>query len=55
MGTLERCQAVRNLIDQFCYNRHWMMHIGDEKAVILERAVVQAKADNLRLHHQYST
>uniref|UniRef100_A0A7S2ERK4 Catechol O-methyltransferase n=1 Tax=Ditylum brightwellii TaxID=49249 RepID=A0A7S2ERK4_9STRA len=29
-------QQVKNAIDQFCHERHWMMHVGPEKAKILE-------------------
>ena len=24
----ERCQYILSCIDNYCYNRHWMMHIG---------------------------
>ena len=30
-------------IDEFCYKRHWMMHMGDEKSELLPRALETAK------------
>ena len=32
-------EIILNAIDSFCYSRHWMMHIGDVKAKILEVGV----------------
>ena len=32
-------QSVLDAIDDFCYSRHWMMHIGDVKGVDLDRGV----------------
>lgn len=29
--------------DQFCYQRHWMMHIGDQKRKIIEKTFLEAK------------
>jgi catechol O-methyltransferase len=32
---------VINLIDEFCYRRHWMMHVGPEKGKVLENHLAQ--------------
>ena len=32
-------QSVLDAIDDFCYSRHWMMHIGDIKGLDLDRGV----------------
>jgi catechol O-methyltransferase len=29
-------EKILKLVDTFCYNRHWMMHVGPEKGVVLE-------------------
>jgi catechol O-methyltransferase len=29
-------EKILKLVDTFCYSRHWMMHVGPEKGVILE-------------------
>lgn len=34
-------QSVIDTIDIFCYQRHWMMHIGDVKGEILDNALLQ--------------
>lgn len=39
----ERTDFILKLVDQFCYTRHWMMHIGDEKASVLHAAILDAK------------
>eukprot|EP01036_Dinobryon_divergens_P024906 gene24906-33398_t len=39
----DRTDFILKLVDQFCYTRHWMMHIGDEKASILHTAILDAK------------
>jgi catechol O-methyltransferase len=31
------------LIDKYCYSRHWMMHIGNQKLPFLEKGVQRAK------------
>lgn len=33
---IQKSQLVLNNIDDFCMKRHWMMHVGNEKATILE-------------------
>jgi catechol O-methyltransferase len=30
------CETILALVDEFCTERHWMMHVGDEKGRILE-------------------
>mmetsp|Transcript_981 Transcript_981/g.1645 ORF Transcript_981/g.1645 Transcript_981/m.1645 type:complete len:113 (+) Transcript_981:12-350(+) len=39
----ELCNHVLKLVDEFCYTRHWMMHIGDEKSQVLSIALFNAK------------
>jgi catechol O-methyltransferase len=29
-------EKIMKLVDTFCYSRHWMMHVGPEKGVILQ-------------------
>lgn len=36
----QRADDVLNAIDTFCMSRHWMMHIGPEKLVVLLYDVV---------------
>ena len=36
-------QDIINTIDKFCYSRHWMMNIGDQKSVFLLDAIKTAK------------
>ncbi|KAL7556757.1 hypothetical protein ACA910_008090 [Epithemia clementina (nom. ined.)] len=38
--------AIR-FVDQFCYQRHWMMHIGAEKGPLLERFLAERVQDHL--------
>ncbi|CAB9523677.1 Catechol O-methyltransferase (Partial), partial [Seminavis robusta] len=33
---LETAEQVMKLVDQYCFSRHWMMHIGDQKGIILK-------------------
>ena len=33
----DRSKFVLDSIDKFCLNRHWMMHVGNEKAKIIEK------------------
>mmetsp|Transcript_18358 Transcript_18358/g.16637 ORF Transcript_18358/g.16637 Transcript_18358/m.16637 type:complete len:292 (+) Transcript_18358:2-877(+) len=30
-------------IDKFCYSRHWMMHVGDQKGFYLKNAIKESK------------
>jgi catechol O-methyltransferase len=32
---VSRARTILKLVDQFCYSRHWMMHVGDQKGPIL--------------------
>ena len=34
-------QQVLDCIDQFCYSRHWMMHVGDQKGLILKEFLLE--------------
>ena len=34
--TAKRQRRILALVDQFCYTRHWMMHVGPDKGTILE-------------------
>ena len=35
--------GIIKAIDQYCYTRHWMMHIGDQKSLFLEDAIVKTR------------
>eukprot|EP00483_Globobulimina_turgida_P012816 UN12840 len=35
--------SVVKSIDTFCWNNHWMMHIGPEKGEILDKAIIDCK------------
>jgi hypothetical protein len=37
-----RCALVLKAIDKFCKERHWMMHVGDEKGAILKAVTTEA-------------
>jgi catechol O-methyltransferase len=41
-------QQVLHYVDQFCYTRHWMMHVGDEKGKILKDFVQECYRKNQR-------
>jgi predicted O-methyltransferase YrrM len=39
LSSADRSSAAKQVlhyVDQFCYTRHWMMHVGDEKGKILK-------------------
>lgn len=36
-STMDRIAQILTHVDQFCRMRHWMMHIGDEKGLILDK------------------
>ena len=36
---VDLCSLVLSSVDSYCHSRHWMMHIGDEKASILSKAL----------------
>jgi catechol O-methyltransferase len=38
--TLPR-EKILKLVDTFCYSRHWMMHVGPEKGIILQDFLTQ--------------
>lgn len=40
-------QSVINAIDDFCWNHHWMMHVGDEKGKILGETVKKCQPLNV--------
>lgn len=33
-------------VDRYCYSRHWMMHIGDQKGKILDDLMIKLHQDN---------
>lgn len=35
--------SILQAIDAFCYQRHWMMHIGDQKRQVIEATFLEAK------------
>lgn len=35
----EDCDSILDSIDRFCYGLHWMMHVGERKALLLQNAV----------------
>lgn len=39
--------SVIRTIDDFCWNNHWMMHVGDEKGVIVEKAILERDPMNV--------
>lgn len=40
-ATIERVERIVRSIDNFCYERHWMMHVGPDKATVLTKALEQ--------------
>lgn len=38
---------VIRAIDNFCYSRHWMMHVGDEKGAVLDSVLDSIQAQNM--------
>lgn len=44
---LERAKRILDWIDEFCLQRHWMMHIGSEKAEVLRQFI----CDCLKANH----
>lgn len=40
-------QSVIETIDKFCWNEHWMMHVGDEKGKILGKIVKKNQPINI--------
>lgn len=48
---IQNAQAVLDLVDSYCISRHWMMHVGPEKATPLRKfigdfLIVQEKAND---------
>lgn len=39
--------SVIQVIDNFCWNNHWMMHVGDEKGAIVEKAILERNPMNV--------
>jgi catechol O-methyltransferase len=39
--------SVIKTIDDFCWNNHWMMHVGDEKGKILSNVIKKANPMNV--------
>lgn len=40
-------QSVMDVVDKFCWNDHWMMHVGDEKGKILSDQVKSKNPNNV--------
>lgn len=40
-------QSVIDCINEFCWKQHWMMHVGDEKGLILEKTVMEKQPTNV--------
>lgn len=38
----EKVSRIVTLIDNFCYQRHWMMHVGPEKAGVLQEFLLES-------------
>ncbi len=40
VGSVDKdCNSILDSIDRYCYGFHWMMHIGERKALLLQNAV----------------
>lgn len=39
--------SVISTIDDFCWNNHWMMHVGNEKGAIVEKAIFVTNPENV--------
>ncbi len=37
---------ILEIVDRFCYSRHWMMHLGDKKRVYLTETLQSLRAEN---------
>lgn len=37
---------VIKAVDEYCYGRHWMMHIGDEKGAVIDGVIDTAQLNN---------
>lgn len=35
--------GILRAVDDFCYNRHWMMHVGDQKLSVINSSLITAK------------
>jgi catechol O-methyltransferase len=49
MQTIEKSNKLLEIIDSYCLNRHWMMHIGPEKGNLIRTFIVdclQKKKEN---------
>ena len=49
MRTIEKADKLLEIIDSYCLNRHWMMHIGPEKGNLIRSFIVdclQKKKEN---------
>lgn len=44
-AVLGNANSVLAVVDQFCYTRHWMMHVGDKKLKVLRGVVQEAIAN----------
>mmetsp|Transcript_15970 Transcript_15970/g.22752 ORF Transcript_15970/g.22752 Transcript_15970/m.22752 type:complete len:308 (-) Transcript_15970:194-1117(-) len=51
-GEVISTETVLKAIDTFCYNRHWMMHVGPEKAKILSNSL-QDRIDRVNKNNNF--
>lgn len=42
-GQLNNPKNILKTIDEFCYKKHWMMHLGEQKLDILRQSIQKAK------------
>jgi catechol O-methyltransferase len=47
-------ESVLSAVDDFCYSRHWMMHVGDIKGQIVDDAVLLAARGLITSTHKTS-
>lgn len=40
-ATMNDPESVIKTVDEYCWNTHWMMHVGDKKGDILDNAIKQ--------------
>lgn len=41
-ATIDRAQTLLEIVDKYCLSRHWMMHVGPEKAGPLQKFIEKA-------------
>ena len=45
----QRCRRILDAVDEFCWQRHWMMHVGPSKGKILQDFLRQQLQQQQRL------